>query len=621
MRVAILATLLIQAASLCLADDGQQVFESLFGDRVKKAQATRDRTDDIALAKQILDIGKTTTEQHALLAAMTEQAYALAMSHPDGYGTAVEAMALLAKHVPAKATEARKKWIDALTRQSRVGSADDRAAVGLKLVDVLTKQGDELAASGDFKGAVKEYRQALITAARLKTDNVQSLREKIAWATAQSRNQARIESLKSQLLRDAKNHAVAKELVELYVTAMDQPAGAVPYLDRAKDATLSAMVPLAAGPLASLTGDQSRQLGEWYHRLSNAAQGETKYAMLQRTDQYLSRFLLLHSANNIARKKAELILVSVRKLIETQAIQSGKLKEMWVSKDATYRMSSQQDHYRGMPSLLAGGSLYSDQFAFHTAENSLGGHIVIDLGKLFLVTRLWIENRRHQETQGRAKGMAVWFSNDGKERGENMWQAKEGAADWTVKLPQPKKVRYITIGQPETKRAPLHLAQVKVFALVSPSSSTGQKQKANEDQWISKDATYTASSATSLSKLPTLLTDGGIHLGEFAFHTKERGDKGAHIIIDLGKRKSVTRIWIENRRRPDMHQRADGLTVWVSNEAGKRGVKLWQAKEGAAEWTIKLPRKLAVRYITVGLPANKDNPLHLAKVRVYGPGE
>lgn len=624
MRAAILATLLIQAATPCLADDAPQAFESLFGDRVKKAQATRDRTDDLALAKQIVDIAKTTTEQHALLAAMTEQAYALAMPHPDGYGTAAEAMALLAKHVPAKATEARKKRIDALTRRSRVGSADDRATAGLELVDVLTKQGDELAASGDFKEAARDYRQALITAVRLKADNVQSLRDKIGWATAQSRNQARIESLKSQLLRDANDAAAAKELVELYVTAMDQPADAMAYLDRAKDATLAKLVPLAAGSPASLNAEQSLQLGEWYHSLSNTAQGETKYAMLQRTHQYLSRFLLLHSANDLARKKAELMQASIKKLIGTRAVQWGKLKEMWVSKDATYRTGSATS-YDPLPTLLTDGGIHSNEFAFHTGGNGKNAWIVIDLKERKEVSRLWIENRRSPEWYSRADGLAVWFSNDPKQRGTKVWQAQKASPEWTIKLPRKVNVRYITIGLPDDGKQSLHLAKVKVFGMIPPGSSSasesGSKSAAEQDEWISKDATYkTSTNSGNFGPLPTLMTEGGIHINEFAFHTAE-GHKDPHIVIDLGKRKSITRIWIENRRHKSYYARSKGLAVWLSNESGKRGLKVWEAKEVGAEWTIKLPRKVPVRYITIGLPEDRPGALHLAKVKVYGPGE
>ena len=104
--------------------------------------------------------------------------------------------------------------------------------------------------------------------------------------------------------------------------------------------------------------------------------------------------------------------------------QSLRGKERWISKDAVYRVSSVYESNVGpfvpLPGLLTGKegpeNLNGDEFAFHTAWEK-SPFIVIDLGRQNQITRIVIENRRHEpqnrkELQDRAAGLRVWLSDE-----------------------------------------------------------------------------------------------------------------------------------------------------------------------------------------------------------------
>jgi len=145
---------------------------------------------------------------------------------------------------------------------------------------------------------------------------------------------------------------------------------------------------------------------------------------------------------------------------EAVAPKPTKVEGKWISKDATYKISSNNATHNPKPDLLTGDeNLHTGTFAFHTAEGLPGQNCVIDLGKPMTMTRIWIENLH---INGRTAGLTVWLSNKEGQKGEKIWSTKEAGGEWTIKIPN-AKARYITIGLPDTVRVPLHLAHVKVF--------------------------------------------------------------------------------------------------------------------------------------------------------------
>ena len=139
--------------------------------------------------------------------------------------------------------------------------------------------------------------------------------------------------------------------------------------------------------------------------------------------------------------------------------------------------------------------------------------------------------------------------------------------------------------------------------------------------WISRDASYTASSVYApFSPLPSLLTcEGRLYVynvagknDTFAFHTKI--EPNPHIIINLGMNKTIHEIIIKNRK--DFESRAKGLTLWLSSDSTERGEKVWSTQAVLGEYTISFSTPRKARFITIGM--ERSDYLHLEHVKVFG---
>jgi len=155
------------------------------------------------------------------------------------------------------------------------------------------------------------------------------------------------------------------------------------------------------------------------------------------------------------------------------------------------------------------------------------------------------------------------------------------------------------------------------------STAPGAKDDPGGLTWVSRDATYKASSShvyngTPQRPLPGLLTGQGrlYPIGNtkdcYAFHTSQ--EKAPHIIITLAGAPMIQRLFIENRRDGQV-ERASGLTVWVSGDR-KSWQRVWKAERVARAWMVKLKTPIEAAYIKIGLL--DTNYLHLTTVKIYG---
>lgn len=299
-----------------LADDAKEVFDSLYGAKIRQVSATIDRADDIALAKDMLAVAKDSGGTPALQALLCEAVYDLGAKHADGYAAAVEAMQLLAETQPKQREAAREKLIDLLTKQSRIGKPDERDAAADALIDLLVTIGDEKAQKQDYAGAASDYRRAAAIAQQSKAESLESVKEKLQWATTRDRTIKHMDRLKEILLRDANDFATAEEIVRLYVVDFDDPGSAIPYLNRVKAESLKINVPLAAKPPRDLQVMECATVGDWYYTLARDAQAEHFITMLRRAESYLSRFVSLDTTDGLQKQKATLTLKAVKEELD-----------------------------------------------------------------------------------------------------------------------------------------------------------------------------------------------------------------------------------------------------------------------------------------------------------------
>lgn len=296
-------------------DEAQQVFESLYGAKIKAAVGTIDRADDMALARELVDAAKASADTPALLALMCEAAHDLGQRHADGFGSAADAMALLAKQVESKRDGAREKLVDILTRQSRIGKPDERDAANTRLIDTLLAMGDQKMAQSQWSEAAVDYRRAMLAAATKKLPQTEAAKVKLESAMRRDRAAKQITRLTEKLLEDANDSASAEQIVRLHIVEFDDPKAALPFLNRVKDERLRSLLPAAADP--SLAKDQDLlPLGEWYRELAGPNPGPTELPLLRRASACLSQFMQSTSATSLAGRKAELVHKEVDALVK-----------------------------------------------------------------------------------------------------------------------------------------------------------------------------------------------------------------------------------------------------------------------------------------------------------------
>jgi len=90
-------------------------------------------------------------------------------------------------------------------------------------------------------------------------------------------------------------------------------------------------------------------------------------------------------------------------------------------------------------------------------------------------------------------------------------------------------------------------------------------------------------------------------------------------VIHLEKPSRVRYLRIVNRTN-GFHERAEGLAVWLSDEA-EQWRQVWQAEKVAPEWLVDLGEETestgtVCRYIKIGLV--RRGTLHLNQVVIFG---
>ena len=123
---------------------------------------------------------------------------------------------------------------------------------------------------------------------------------------ALKRSADRAEALKKQLAADPSNRKARDELVGLLLVDLDRPAEAATFLDEGCDAALRKFIPAAAKPVDEAPELACMQLGDWYRGLAETAVPAAKAPMFVRAKAYYDRFLRLHEAHDLDRKRVAL---------------------------------------------------------------------------------------------------------------------------------------------------------------------------------------------------------------------------------------------------------------------------------------------------------------------------
>lgn len=95
--------------------------------------------------------------------------------------------------------------------------------------------------------------------------------------------------------------------------------------------------------------------------------------------------------------------------------------------------------------LFSGEGVRKDRFAVHSKQPATDPAVILRLANPAELVRGKITNRRDEEFHDRAKGLAVWTSNNGKDW-TRVWKSDSPQAEWKVELPEGTVASYIKIG-------------------------------------------------------------------------------------------------------------------------------------------------------------------------------
>ncbi|MCX5672039.1 MAG: hypothetical protein NTU94_12040 [Planctomycetota bacterium] len=328
------------------------VFQSVYGDDLKRAAATKDTADDIALAAKLLEAAQAAEAQPALLVLLCDKACVLGAADPKGYETALAAANLLAGKVPDRASACQEKVLAIRQRQYDAARGDQRTAAGEALIEALLATAAARAEADDLEEAAKRYRQALVVARAVRSAKADEIEGDLKALTERQKVLAKVAGLESQLTAEPANGPVRDQLVLLLLVELDNPADAAKYLTDASDAALRKFIPAAAKPIEEAPELACAELGDWYRDLAAAAGATTggKVNTLTRAQAYYERFLALHAAADMDRTRVELVLKKVEE--ELRRLRSNE-KGRWI--DLLKLIDPEKDAVKGQWQRTAAG--------------------------------------------------------------------------------------------------------------------------------------------------------------------------------------------------------------------------------------------------------------------------
>lgn len=102
---------------------------------------------------------------------------------------------------------------------------------------------------------------------------------------------------------------------------------------------------------------------------------------------------------------------------------------------------------------------------------------------------------------------------------------------------------------------------------------------------------------------------------DFTFHSPHDADQ-PFVIVRLPETTELSSMEMTNRIDRQFHERAKGLSVWVS-EDGQQWNPIWTAEEPAPRYELTFPAGTRARFVKIGL--NQTGTFHLHQAVIYGP--
>lgn len=308
-----------------LADPADELVESIYGERQRKAMASRSTDDDLALADEILQVAQTTSDGPDVIAALCERVYQLCSRRTESLPRAVDAMVLTAEHVEDKKSSYLDRAAAAQQRLFTATRGPQRDAVARRLVEILGISAEHHVQAENWTVAAQYLRRAVAAANSAKLPNAEQLRRSLLETQNRPRLLQKADQLKATLKESREDKAAANALIELYLIGLDQPEEARKYSFLSDDKELIDGVRLASTDFDQLEDDDRIAVGDLYTGLYAKAAPESRHRMLIRAYQAYAAFLDGAKADHPDRVKAELSVKQLRDQLDSMGIDPNRL--------------------------------------------------------------------------------------------------------------------------------------------------------------------------------------------------------------------------------------------------------------------------------------------------------
>lgn len=258
--------------------DVADLFEKLFGTQLRKAKASAESDDDVALGQEMVNLTQQQAMEPALLQLVCEESCNLALA---GQATdlAVSAMVVLANKVPDLKLPCQARVVAALEAQVQKDLDPQRSqqllAALLTLCD-LADQGKE------YGIALEACRKAVPLVEALEPSSANSTKRRLRILQARCDADREASALRAEMGSTLSDPTKRKRLLWLELTELDRPQEAGRLLEKADREDWLTHVPLAVTPPESLGAEAALRLAEWYVQLSGEASEAGKDKMLRR---------------------------------------------------------------------------------------------------------------------------------------------------------------------------------------------------------------------------------------------------------------------------------------------------------------------------------------------------
>ncbi len=330
MNKATVALIVAGIGVLCLSSrawaDAAEDYQTLFGQE-ERAAVAKGVFASAEFATRLLSAAKSANGQKDFQSLLCEKAYDFGIRAPVGYPAAADAMKFLIEKMPDKKPKAQDKLLKVYQLRYARAAKDDRKALGLELVDMLTALGDDKEQARQLAEALALYRQALTLATAWKSSRATEIADRIKELSAEQEAERRIIILKARLENNPKDSAARKALVMAYLGELDSPAEAVKLLTVDLDEGLRTYVPLAAKNVEELEEAAAIQLAEWLVSVADKATPADKPILLGRAAACCQRYLQVHTAQDAALLKGKMLMEKLAQTINPLLMPSSRFRK------------------------------------------------------------------------------------------------------------------------------------------------------------------------------------------------------------------------------------------------------------------------------------------------------